>query len=178
MKNRAPILATVFAAVLATPALASAQAPGHNFGLGLQLGDPGFAFGAKYFFDYRDAIQGTIGWRGPYYYHAQGHGPLVTIDWQHRVGTVGPRSGKVRVSFDVGVGGAIGFIGDYCVQRWGGTTTCYNGDAELALRVPLAVSVYFPIPRLEAYVEVAPSLVMLPFFGPDMMGGIGGRFYF
>jgi len=177
MKNRALLLATVLAAVLATPALASAQAPGHNFGLGLQLGDPGFAFGAKYFFDRSDAIQGTIGWRQPYYYGAQG--PLITVDWQHRVGTVGPRSGKVHVSFDVGVGGALGFMGDYCVRRWG-SSTCYNynNDAELALRVPLAVSFYFPIPRLEAYVEFAPSLVVLPYFGPDLMGGIGGRFYF
>jgi len=176
MNNRSHLFAAAFAITLALPTLASAQAPGHSFGLGLQLGDPGFAFSGKYFFDHSDAIQATLGWRTPYYYGARG--PLVTVDWQHRVATVVPHSGRVHVGFDVGVGGAVGFVGNYCVHRYVGGEYCYDGGAELALRIPLAASFYFPSTRLEAYIELAPMLAVVPYFGPDFMGGVGGRFYF
>jgi hypothetical protein len=175
MKNSNALFAVALGAVLAVPALASAQAPGHPFALGLQVGDH-FGFGAKYFFDRDDAIQGTIGWRSDWGYYGA-PGPLLTIDWQHRVGTIVPRSGKVTVSFDVGVGGAAGYVGTYCGRDLLGRSQCYD-NAELALRIPLSVSVYWPHPRLEAYAEVVPLLVAIPFFGPDLMGGIGGRFYF
>ncbi len=174
MKTALPIVAVVLA--LLAPAAASAQAPGHTFGLGIEGGGvPNFGFTGKYWVDSTDAFQGSIGWSGVYY---EAPGPVFTFDWQRRVGRIQPRTHVVRFGFDVGVGGALGFVTSGCYTDLRGNLRCYNGNAALMLRVPLAFAAYFPRPRVEAFAEITPTLAFLPYFGPVLMGAVGGRFYF
>jgi hypothetical protein len=177
MKKNLARIVPLCAFVFAAPVSAWAQMPGHPFGLGFQFGDPAFGFSGKYWLDRNDAIQGTLGWRGADY---RAYGPAVTVDWQHRLTTFGPRTGVVHFSFDFGVGGGVGYVGGGLCYRDEFHVWHYCGDADAALifRAPLTFSAYFPRPRLEAYAELAPAIVLVPGFGPSLMGGIGGRFYF
>lgn len=167
--------AIAFAAFLLalSPGVADAQMPGHSFGLGLHFGDPSFAFSGKYWLDSQEAVQATLGWR---YYGSSA--PVITVDWQRRVGRIVPRTPVVRFGFDLGVGGGLGYLATECYRDVWGRETCYNEDAALFLRVPLAFTAYFTRANVEAYAELTPTISLVPDFEPVVMGGFGGRFYF
>jgi hypothetical protein len=166
----------VLALVLGLPAAAQAQSTNHPFGLGFFAGNGNLGFTGKYFLSHDDGIQATLGWRSSYYY--DGPGPTITVDWVHRLARIIPGSGVVQFGFDFGVGGALGYVSDGCYVNLAGNRTCYNNTADLAVRVPVVFSAYWPKARIEAYAEVAPAFVLAPYRGPAVMGGVGGRFYF
>jgi hypothetical protein len=157
------------------PTAALAQIPGNSFGLGLHVGDPNFGITGKYWLTSDDAIQAVVGWRGTYY---GAQGPVLTVDWQRRVIRIDPRTPVVRFGIDLGVGGSVGYVGENCYRDVFDHVHCSDSHAGLVLRVPVAFSAYFPKPRVEAYAEIALGLVLAPWFGGTVMGGVGGRFYF
>ncbi len=143
----------VLALALGLPAAAHAQSMNHPFGLGFFAGNGAAGFTGKYFLSSDDGIQATIGWRSSLYY--DGPGPTITADWVYRFARILPRTGVVQFGFDFGVGGALGYVSDGCYRNLAGDLRCYNNTADLAVRVPLVFSAYFPKPRIEAYAEIA-----------------------
>ncbi|MBN1962841.1 MAG: hypothetical protein JW841_18060 [Deltaproteobacteria bacterium] len=156
--------------------VAHAQLPERKFGLGLYFGDPAFGFTGRYWFNNTDAVQAVLGWTGTYY---GASGPIFIADWQHQMGHIDARTQVVSFDFTAGVGGAAGYIHDGgCYRDRFNRRYCYDDNAGIIFRVPVTFTAFFPKPRVEAYVDLVPSIILLPRLGPSLMGGIGGRYYF
>ncbi len=170
-------MALVLAMMLAlAPSRARAQSAASPFGIGIYSGDPGFGLTGKYWLNQDHGIQGIVGWSGGYY---RAPGTILAVDWEYRFARIVPQTPVVRFGFDVGVGGGIGIVREgRCYDDVFGDRHCPDGRATLLVRVPVAFAAYFPKPQIEAFVEIVPSVVLLPPWGPTVMGGIGGRYYF
>jgi len=158
--------------------LASATEVGtsRQFGLGVQLFEP-TAFIGKLFLDRNDAIDFGVGFwgygrcynnNGPYACSNGNQYFSLHFDYLYEepiVDTV------VRLDWHVGAGGRMAF------------NSYYNGDgrhdAALFARVPIGLDLTFRRPHwLEAYLEIAPGLWILPPLAFDIDVGLGVRAYF
>jgi hypothetical protein len=79
---------------------------------------------------------------------------------------------SVELNWYLGIGGEIGFWNDYD-PYW---HHYYNNSGFLGVRIPVGLQILFE-QRWEAFVEIAPVLVIPPFY-PIADGGIGIRYTF
>ncbi|MBI5511041.1 MAG: hypothetical protein HY903_19945 [Deltaproteobacteria bacterium] len=170
----------VAAGVCAVATPARAQWKGHEFGLGLRLGDP-TAFSGKLWLNGADALQVDFGWHTAYhsvphtyyYYYA---GPVLSVDWVHQVAHFGPASRKVWFGVHLGVGGTFDYVApDSCYYDALGQHYCASA---MTVHAPVAFNVYLAAVRLEFFAEVAPGLRILPGPAPSLIFSVGGRYYF
>jgi hypothetical protein len=147
------------------------------FGLGVQLFEPTALIG-KLFLDRNDALDFGIGFyglgygtcynsNGNYYCNGNsGHNVSLHFDYLYEEPIV---NSTVRLDWHAGAGGRLIF----------GNYNNSNHDAALLARVPLGLDLTFRRPQwLEAYLEVAPALVIVPPLYFDIDIGLGVRAYF
>lgn len=158
----------------ATPAVQKTYANSNGtFGLGLILGEP-TGVGGRYWFSEDMAVQGVIG--GTYRYA----GAIVAADLIVGFRRIIPANSSV-VRFDLSLGGGALFglweSGYHCHS--GPWSVCHRHSGfALGARGPATFSAVFEKIQLEAFVEVAPVLLVLPALDLDLEGGIGARYYF
>lgn len=147
-----------------------------TFGLGVQLFDPTAIIG-KAFLDRNNAIDFGLGFwgfghcynnNGPYYCNGQQTSVSIHGDYLYEEPIV---NSTVRLDWHAGVGGRM--------ILWGYGDGSGNHGTALLARVPLGLDLTFRRPSwLEAYLEIAPALVVIPPLGFDIDVGLGFRAYF
>lgn len=131
----------------------SAFAAGGNFGLGIIIGEP-TGLSCKYWMGSDKAIDGAAAW------HLGDNGYL-NIHADYLLHNRSLIQSNVPLYFGLGVG--IGF---------------HEEDARIGIRIPLGISYEFPNSPLDAFLEIAPALRILPNTGFGIGAGLGLRFYF
>ncbi len=176
--KRIPLFAALALLVASGSAGATEVGISRNFGLGFQLGDP-TAIVAKAFLDNNDAVDfglGIYGYAGNYcsdknndrHWCSSAHGSMsVHADYLYQENII---HGPLKLDWHAGGGGRVIF--------WN-----YNdsGDSGVALlgRVPLGFDFTFRRPSfLEAYIEIAPAIVVIPPLHFTIDFGLGVRAYF
>lgn len=138
-----------------------AQVSQHDdVGLGVLLGDPsGISY--KNYFNPKNAVDAALGWsvrnQDGLYVHAD-------YLW-HNYELFQDMDGSVEqglVGFYYGVGARV-FIGDV---------------SDLGVRIPVGVNYMFQNDPLEIFIELVPTLDLVPSTDADFGGGIGIRYYF
>ncbi len=131
-------------------------------GLGIILGDPsGITY--KNYFNSKNALDATVGWTfrydGGLYLHADylWHNYDLFQDMDEDMSVR-----KGLVGFYYGIGGRV-FL---------------SSDSNLGVRVPVGVNYLFENDPLEIFLEIAPTLDLVPSTEADVSGGIGIRYYF
>ncbi len=140
--------------VLSITFSASALAWHRDFGLGVIVGDPtGLSF--KLWQSKNTAIDAAVGWWLGSYIDMH-------IDYLiHNFKIIKLREGSMPLYFGIGAfGGASGSSGD------------------LGVRVPFGMSYLFSDAPIDIFLEVAPSLNVLPGMWFTLQWGLGARFYF
>jgi hypothetical protein len=178
MKRVIIALALTLASIGATPGVARATDVGtsRTFGVGVQILEPTALIG-KLFLDRNDAIDFGVGFwgygrcydnNGPYACSSSNQYFSIHFDYLYEepiVDTV------VRLDWHVGAGGRLAFNSYYNDNG--------RHDAALFARVPVGLDLTFRRPRwLEAYLEIAPGLWILPPLAFDIDVGLGVRAYF
>jgi hypothetical protein len=165
---------TLLIGLVAAPPAARATEVGtsRTFGLGFAIGDPTSIVG-KYFLNPSNAIDFGIAF---YNYDNRycGRGPYRDCDgldyvsfnadylWQETIAR-----GTARLDWHIGAGGRIA-VNDR-----------YDDSLMLAARMPVGLDLMFDKPSfVEAFVELAPMLVIVPGTHFDVEAFIGVRFYF
>lgn len=165
------------ASVLLSPSPASAHpARGGDFGLGLILNEPTGLTG-KYFLSKRDAIDfhlGSAGWAGGW------GGVGLYGDYLFHFDT-GLRSSALVMPLYVGPG--LGVIFNTDKNRYCTKFHCYYYDDGraglwLSVRVPLGLALWFKRFAGELFLEVVPTVYIIPGAYFDLQGALGFRFYF
>lgn len=176
--RRTPLLAVLALVMAGGTAQATEVGISRNFGVGFQLGDP-TAIVAKAFLNGNDAIDfglGIYGYgrgycyddHGSRYWCNGGHGSMsVHADYLYQENII---HGNLKLDWHVGGGGRVIFwnYGD-------------SGHSDVALlgRVPLGFDFTFRRPSfLEAYIEIAPAIVVIPPLDFTIDFGLGVRAYF
>ncbi len=171
------LLSILTASFSATSAEATEVGRGRDFGLGLGLGSPSgivgkvFAgpteaidFGLSfrdYGYDYGCNRRNNNGCRND---HLSVHADYL---WQDNL----LMQGNVVLDWHIGVGGRVWFF-DY-------NDNTNDDDLGLAVRMPVGVDLMFRRPSfLEVFLEIAPSLWVVPFQDLDIESTLGVRFYF
>lgn len=133
------------------------------FGLGLALGDPS-ALTAKFWTGDRFAVQANLSWS----FRREWLG--LTADYlYHHTDVIPPLArGEIAVPLYVGLGGA--FFSDVDAD--------VDADPALGVRVPVGVAFMWRDWPVEAFVEIAPYVFVLPEIEFDLGGVLGGRWYF
>jgi hypothetical protein len=164
-------------AVLCGEAQATEVGTSRRIGIGIQLIDPTAIVG-KVFIGHGNAIDGGLGFgsvgyvrcRGPNnrydYCDSFGHFWSLHADylWQDNL----VRQGGLTLDWHIGAGGRIIF-----------DNTSDRGYVDLIARMPLGLDFTFAKPSfLEAYVEIAPGLVIVPPLWFDIDAALGVRLYF
>jgi hypothetical protein len=179
MKRVILLAVLLFAAAAVRSGMAQATEVGtsRTFGLGVQLFEPTALIG-KLFLDRNDALDFGVGFWG-YGRCYDNNGNLYAcnngnqyfslhFDYLYEEPIV---ETVVRLDWHVGAGGRMAFNGYY--NRDG------RHDAALFARVPIGLDLSFRRPRwLEAYLEIAPGLWILPPLAFDIDVGLGVRAYF
>lgn len=172
IKNKKPesfVHSLIFALTLlfsiAIPSQIHAQRDG--FGVGIVVGEPtGLSF--KKFVNRTNAFQAGAAWsfhrenrvppfsgprRGFFYFH---------LDYLKHI-YLTSASSPIQIPLYIGIGG-------YTVLR--------NNDPILGLRVPFGIAMHFGSFPMDLFLEVVPTLSLVP--GTNFYGGMaaGGRFYF
>ena len=158
---------------------AQAQWKGHDFGLGLRVGDP-TAVSGKYWLNANNAIQVDIGWHTVYrrqdtayaYYYPW---PFLSVDWVHQFARFGPTSKRLWFATHVGVGGVVDYARNECYYDAFHNSYC---DAAGSVHVPFALSLYFSGVRFEVFLEIAPGLRFYPDVNLTLSWSGGLRYYF
>lgn len=138
-----------------------AQVDQHDdVGLGVLLGDPsGISY--KNYFNSQNAIDAALGWslrdQGGIYVHADYLWHNYEL-FQNMEGSVD----QGLVGFYYGIGARV-FLSD---------------DAGMGVRVPVGVNYMFANDPFEIFLEVVPTLELVPSTSGDFGGGIGIRYYF
>lgn len=164
----APLAAGLLALGLSTDAAATEIGTSRSFGLGLQLGDPVGLTGKFYLGGRTNAIDFVVGshyYNNDYYYsnialQAAFHWHLVELT----------SGGGVAIPFRIGVGGFF-VAGDYYYND-------HYDDFGLGARVPFGLDFDLEQAPVQFYVELAFDLVLFPYPGPYLDGGVGFRYYF
>jgi hypothetical protein len=128
-----------------------------EFSGGIMLGSPSVV---TLKFD-NTLILGIGGW---------GHGMVVIGD--HWIIHKPIPTSSVELNWYLGIGGEFGFWHDY--DPW--WHDHYNSGGFIGIRIPVGLQIPFE-QRWEAFVEIAPVLVIPPFY-PDANAGIGIRYTF
>jgi hypothetical protein len=148
-----------------------------RIGLGVQLIDPTAIIG-KIFIGHGNAIDAGLGFGGVGYVHCRGpNGSYYACDnigrfwsihsdylWQDNL----TREGNLTLDWHIGAGGRLIF-----------DNTSDRGYVDLIARMPLGLDFTFARPNfLEAFVEIAPGLVIVPPLWFDIDAALGVRLYF
>jgi hypothetical protein len=179
MKRVTPVSVLLFAALVggATHAHATEVGTARTFGLGVQLLDPTAIIG-KVFLDRNNALDFGIGFWNyghcydsdgrPYYCDSNHTDVSLHFDYLYEEPIIDQ---VVRLDWHAGVGGRLVF--------WGYENDRHHDGVTLLARVPVGLDVAFRRPRwLEAYLEVAPALVVIPPLDFAIDVGLGARAYF
>lgn len=151
-----------------------------TFGLGFALGSPTSLVG-KLFVDAGRAVDFGIGfsrygygrcWNGNRYEFCDGNYNQVGLHadylWQENL-----IHDRVTLDWHIGVGGRIWLLDDDRYDQDG------DGDVALGARMPVGLDLSFERPSfLELFVELAPTLYIVPGAGFDVEALLGARFYF
>jgi hypothetical protein len=177
-RNRARRLVVPSAVLLAALAITAAPAAhasdigsGRPFGLGIILGDP-TGLSGKWYINPDHAIDFAIGagW-------FTGHSLRIHADYLFHFHLTS--NSTFDLPLYIGVGPAFAFwYGDYRDGYWG--TKEYYGDPRfgLGVRVPFGVSFQFNEVPLDLFIEVVPSIGLLPGIGFFFDWGLGLRYWF
>jgi hypothetical protein len=167
----------LFLLLTAVPQAARATEVGNTrtFGLGFAVGDPTGIVG-KLFLGPGQALDfglsfarygGGRCWNGDQYVACNRTGYVgLNVDylWQNNI-----IYDRVTLDWHIGAGGRIWFISD----------NDYEDDLALAARMPIGLDLMFANPSfLEVFVELAPSLYLLPGTDFGIEAALGVRFYF
>jgi hypothetical protein len=158
-------------------AFATEVGTSRRFGLGFQLGDPTAIIG-KLFIGGGHAVDGGLGFGGVGYNRCRGPG-----DTNHYCDNIGrfwslhadylwqdnlAAEGGLKVDWHIGAGGRIIF-----------DRTSDSSYVDLIARMPLGVDFTFAKARfVEAFLEIAPGIFIVPFLWLDIDVALGVRFYF
>jgi hypothetical protein len=132
-----------------------------SLGVGAILGDP-TAIGIKFRLHDHQALQFSAGWG-----YIDAPGSRITMMGDYLVHFIPFQPGLAQTgvfSPYVGMGALIGFHGG-------------PNAVDFGPRVPLGLSFLVRDAPVEIFAEVAPGVLVLPFVGPMVQGGIGARFY-
>lgn len=142
------------------------QAQRNGFGVGIVAGEPtGLSF--KKFVNRTNAFQAGVAWS----FHRQNRQPPFTgsergffyfhLDYLKHIYLTSSGS-SMQIPLYIGVGG-------YTVMR--------NDDPVLGLRIPFGIALHFGNFPMDLFLEVVPTLSLIP--GTNFYGGLaaGGRFY-
>ncbi len=148
------VIAVLGVGLLASVAL-PVQAQERRFGAGIILGEP-TGLSAKLWVGERAAVDAAVAWSfqgdGAFYLHAS---------YLYHFFNLQPNLPEALSAY-IGAGGKIVF----------------RKDTELGLRVPVGLSYMFKEAPVEAFLEVAPGILLVPGTDADIGGGIGIRYYF
>jgi hypothetical protein len=173
MKRSLAIAVIVLALLGAGRAQATEVGGSRTFGLGFQFPAPTAIIG-KLFIGHGNALDFGVGFGAPDYYHCRPHydcgayGHYISIHgdylWQDNL----VRQGNLKLDWHIGAGAR------FAVENAFG-----HGYPVLIGRMPLGLDFTFSRPSfLEAFIELAPGIMIVPplYFALDAV--IGVRFYF
>ncbi len=127
------------------------------FGLGIVAGEP-TGINAKYFFDKKNAIDGTIGWS-----FSGDNDFYISADYLYHIySLIKVSKGELPLYF--GVGGRVIFR--------------ENRSDKVGVRVPVGLDYLFADLPIDIFVEIVPVLELTPDTELDLEAGIGARFWF
>ena len=151
------------------PALAS-NAQGQGFGLGFILGEP-TGISLKGWLDDRHAIDGAVAW-------SLGHGSSMHVHADylfHKFEVIKVSKGKLPIYYGPGI--RLRFWGDE--GHWhNGEWHHEDGNLDFAVRFPIGLNYQFGSDPLDVFLEVVPSLGLIPSTYVDFDGGLGMRYWF
>ncbi|MEW6050597.1 MAG: hypothetical protein AB1644_05990 [Candidatus Zixiibacteriota bacterium] len=149
------LIILVGVALLAIPVLSFAQPRDKGFGMGAVMGEP-TAINGKVWTGYSTAVDFALAWSQDNDRDFNTH-----VDYLfHDYGVFNVTRGKLPLYY--GVGGRVKDA----------------SDARVGLRVPVGLNYLFVRAPLDAFIEVAPVLDVVPETEMDFEAGIGMRFYF
>ncbi len=130
-------------------------AEGNNFGLGIILGDPtGLSF--KVWQSNKIAYDAALAWSLGKHNNIHIH-----VDYLvHNYDIIRVQKGKLPFYF--GIGGRLEA----------------RDESVLGLRIPLGMNYLFAKVPIDLFLELVPTLNIIPKTGFDLEGGIGARYYF
>ena len=133
---------------------------GRNFGLGLVAGEPS-GLSWKYWQGSTNAFDGTLAWSflDAGYFRANA-GYL----W-HNYKAIKVEQGKMPLYYGVGA------------TLWGGHFHDHDG-ANIGVRGVIGMEYIFKGAPFDLFLELAPTLDLVPASGLWLQGGLGGRYYF
>ena len=146
------VVALLFAVTRPVDAFTSRAGSAQDLGVGVALGQP-MGASAKYWMSSTTAIDGFAG------YHFNNNFDLHADYLWHSFSSFSVSQG--RLPFYLGLGGRVN-LGD---------------DSHFGMRLPLGLSYLFPTDPIEAFVEIAPVVKLIPDVGADVDGMIGLRVY-
>jgi len=171
------VLAFAAIACLLVPATADAH-PKHGgpFGIGIILGEP-TGITEKYWMGSDQALDFHLGLDGVDNHRNDNFG--IYVDYLFHFDT-GVNASAFSMPFYLGPGGALVIWDDNYrgCNRFG---NCYDGNDNvyLAARLPLGLAFLFTRFGGEAFVELVPTISVIPsFFHFDIHGALGFRYYF
>jgi hypothetical protein len=161
---------TMLVALLAT-GIHGAKAQGSGFGLGLIVGEPtGISF--KGWLANDRAFAGAVAWRfwGGRAFHI--HGDYLF----HNRTLIGVPRGSLPLYYGVGARVRTWHGGHY--YRWGRRYEYVGSRLDLGIRFPVGLSYEFDGAPLDVFLEVVPTLDLIPGTAFDLGAGLGLRYYF
>lgn len=159
---------TAGAALCMVSALLNAQDAG--FGLGFIVGEPtGISF--KSWVSENRAVDGAAAWS-----LGRGSAFNLHVDYLfHANNAIHVSRGKMPIHYGPGVRLRVWSDGRY----WrGGEWHSTNGNIDLAARFPVGLTYQFENAPLDAFIEAAPCIGILPETYFDAGGGLGLRYWF
>lgn len=164
-------LATV--ACLFVPETADAHPKyGGPFGIGIILNEP-TGITAKYWMGSDQALDFHLGADGLDHRRRSELG--IYVDYLFHFDT-GVNAQYFSMPFYIGPGGGLIISDDnYHCTRFNG---CSDNDVFLAARMPLGLAFLFTRFGGEAFIELVPSMLIIPVFDFDIDAALGFRFYF
>lgn len=144
-------------ALLSAPHSILAQNGDDNFGVGLMIGEPtGISF--KYWSSQKHALAGGAAWSLGQYEAVHLHG-----DYLWHTYSLFDDIEKGQLPFYYGIGGRVVLV---------------TNDAILGVRVPVGLNYRFENSPLDLFLEVAPTMNLVPDTDFDINGALGMRIYF
>jgi len=145
----------LYAAILVSAVSSFSVAQDKGFGLGIILGEP-TGISGKYWLSANSAIDGAAAWNFGNGGYLHVHGDYLL----HNYDVFKVKEGRLPLYY--GIGGRIGF-GD---------------DTVVGLRGVVGIAYLFSGAPVDAFLEIAPIMDLVPGTSFHVQGGIGARFYF
>ena len=158
MKKRV-ILLSVFMA-LASVAWTSPVLHSRKFGLGLVAGEPS-GLSWKYWQGTANAFDGNIAWS---FFDAGYFRANADYLW-HNYGAIEVEQGRMPLYYGIGA------------TLWGGHFHDHHG-ANIGVRGVIGLEYIFKDAPFDIFIELAPTMDIVPATGLWLQGGLGARFYF